>query len=66
MIPNIFSLFPPPPRPKIMKIILIFHVKNFCVSRIVCIFATAYNNSSQQKYNLDTNNKNMDTITSHN
>lgn len=34
-----------------MKKLLNFHVKNFCVSRIICKFANSYNNSDQQKCN---------------
>lgn len=50
MIPKIFSLKIPPPRLKIMKKLLNFYVKKFCVSRIICTFARSYNNSNQQKY----------------
>lgn len=35
--------------------LLNYHVKNFCVSRIICKFASSYNNSDQQKYRY--NNK---------
>lgn len=43
---NFFSLKIPPPRPKYIKKLLNFYVKNFYVSRIVCIFAKSYNNSN--------------------